>query len=85
MPPVSSITVLRDFVVHGLPAGQRIVGIALGCEDVGDHGDLRHDPVLARWLAGSVEASCCCGSASKTHQSSGTHRRIAGALSQGQP
>jgi hypothetical protein len=36
-------------VVHTLPAlvGQRIVGIALGYEDVNDHDDLRHDPVLA--------------------------------------
>ena len=36
-------------VVHGLPAlvGQRIVGIALGYEDVEDHDELRHDPVLA--------------------------------------
>ena len=32
-----------------LPAlvGQRIVGIALGYEDVNDHDELRHDPVLA--------------------------------------
>lgn len=39
----------QDQVVHGLPAlvGQRIVGIALGYEDVSDHDDLRHDPVLA--------------------------------------
>lgn len=45
-----------DFVVHGLPAlvGQRIVGIALGYEDVSDHDDLRHDPVLAL-LAGRLE------------------------------
>ena len=36
-------------VVHTLPAlvGQRIVGIALGYEDVNDHDELRHDPVLA--------------------------------------
>jgi hypothetical protein len=39
----------QDQVVHSLPAlvGQRIVGIALGYEDVSDHDDLRHDPVLA--------------------------------------
>ncbi len=38
----------RGQVVHGLPAlvGQRIVGIALGYEDVGDHDELRHDPAL---------------------------------------
>ena len=33
---------------------QRIVGIALGYEDLNDHDDLRHDPVLAL-LAGKVE------------------------------
>jgi hypothetical protein len=39
----------QDQVVHPLPAlvGQRIVGIALGYEDVSDHDELRHDPVLA--------------------------------------
>ena len=36
------------FVVHALPAllRQRIFGIALGYEDVVDHDQLRHDPVL---------------------------------------
>ncbi len=35
-------------VVHGLATlvGQRIAGIALGYEDVTDHDELRHDPVL---------------------------------------
>jgi len=39
----------QDQVIHTLPAlvGQRIVGIALGYEDVNDHDELRHDPVLA--------------------------------------
>jgi len=39
----------QDQVVHTLPAliGQRIVGIALGYEDVNDHDELRRDPVLA--------------------------------------
>src|ERR671910_1363612 len=39
----------QDQVVHTLPAlvGQRIVGIALGYEDINDHDELRHDPVLA--------------------------------------
>jgi hypothetical protein len=34
--------------VHTLPTlvGQRIVGVALGYEDVNDHDELRHDPVL---------------------------------------
>ncbi len=36
------------FVVHQLPAmlRQRIFGIALGYEDINDHDQLRHDPVL---------------------------------------
>lgn len=38
----------EDLVVHRLKAmiGQRIAGIALGYEDVEDHDQLRHDPVL---------------------------------------
>jgi DDE family transposase len=38
----------QDQVVHTLSAliGQRVVGIALGYEDVIDHDELRHDPVL---------------------------------------
>jgi hypothetical protein len=35
--------------------GQRVVGIALGYEDLIDHDDLRHDPVLAT-LAGKLQA-----------------------------
>ena len=36
------------FTVHALPAmlSQRIFGIALGYEDIADHDQLRHDPVL---------------------------------------
>ncbi len=44
-------------VVHEMAAlvGQRVVGIALGYEDVNDHDVLRHDPVLAS-LSGRLEA-----------------------------
>jgi hypothetical protein len=35
--------------------GQRVFGIALGYEDLIDHDELRHDPVLAI-LAGKLEA-----------------------------
>jgi hypothetical protein len=35
--------------------GQRVFGIALGYEDVIDHNELRHDPVMAI-LAGKLEA-----------------------------
>ena len=37
--------------------GQRIFAIALGYEDVCDHDDLRHDPVLAV-IAGKLAARC---------------------------
>jgi len=38
-----------SLTVHGLRTmvGQRIAGIALGYEDIDDHDELRHDPVLA--------------------------------------
>ncbi len=44
----------QEEVVHSVRTlvGQRIVGIALGYEDINDHEELRHDPVLAlfrRW------------------------------------
>src|SRR5947207_14956560 len=35
--------------------GQRVFGIALGYEDLNDHDELRHDPVMAM-LAGKLEA-----------------------------
>ncbi|MBI3513576.1 MAG: IS1380 family transposase [Proteobacteria bacterium] len=35
---------------------QRVVGIALGYEDLNDHDELRHDPIMAV-LAGKLEAS----------------------------
>ena len=35
--------------------GQRVFGIALGYEDVNDHDELRHDPVMAV-LAGKLQA-----------------------------
>jgi hypothetical protein len=45
------------FVEHDLETllMQRVVGIALGYEDLVDHDELRHDPVLAV-LAGKLEA-----------------------------
>jgi hypothetical protein len=44
-------------VVHDVPTmiGQRVFGIALGYEDLVDHDELRHDPVLAPVL-GRIEA-----------------------------
>ena len=31
--------------------GQRVYGLALGYEDLNDHDELRHDPVMACWPA----------------------------------
>ncbi len=47
-----------DFVEHSVQTlvRQRIVGIALGYEDLIDHDELRHDPVMAV-LAGKLAAS----------------------------
>src|SRR5256885_5002527 len=43
-------------IEHGVVTlvGQRVYGIALGYEDLNDHDDLRHDPVMAV-LAGKLE------------------------------
>jgi len=47
----------QDLVEHALTAliGQRVFGIALGYEDLNDHDDLRHDPVMAV-LAGKLSS-----------------------------
>ena len=45
---------LTEHSVRAMVA-QRIVGIALGYEDLNDHDDLRHDPLLAL-LSGRLEA-----------------------------
>lgn len=47
----------QDLVEHGVATliGQRVYGIALGYEDLNDHDQLRHDPVLAV-LAGKLTA-----------------------------
>jgi hypothetical protein len=52
----------RDFRCRGLIEhevktliGQRVFGLALGYEDLNDHDDLRHDPVMSI-LAGKLEA-----------------------------
>jgi hypothetical protein len=46
-----------DLIEHEVATlvGQRVFGIALGYEDLNDHDDLRHDPVLAV-LAGKLSA-----------------------------
>jgi hypothetical protein len=46
-----------ELVEHLVPTlvGQRVFGIALGYEDINDHDELRHDPVMAV-LAGKLQA-----------------------------
>jgi hypothetical protein len=46
-----------DLIEHEVVTlvGQRVFGIALGYEDLNDHDELRHDPVMAV-LAGKLEA-----------------------------
>jgi Transposase DDE domain group 1 len=46
-----------DLIEHEVVTlvGQRVFGIALGYEDLNDHDDLRHDPMMAV-LAGKLEA-----------------------------
>jgi hypothetical protein len=48
---------MADLVVHEVSrlVGQRVLGIALGYEDLIDHDELRHDPVMAV-LGGRLEA-----------------------------
>src|ERR1700683_877084 len=47
----------RRYIEHTVATlvGQRVFGIALGYEDLNDHDDLRHDPVMSV-LAGKLEA-----------------------------
>ena len=46
-----------ELIEHSLETlvGQRLFGLGLGYEDLNDHDDLRHDPVMAV-LAGKLEA-----------------------------
>src|SRR5260370_37467834 len=47
----------EDLIEHEVATlvGQRVFGIALGCEDLNDHDELRHDPMMGV-LAGKLEA-----------------------------
>jgi hypothetical protein len=60
----------QDFIEHEIATlvGQRVFGIALGHEDLNDHDQLRHDPMMAV-LAGKLEARRreCAPVAGKTH------------------
>ena len=43
----------QDLIEHEVVTlvGQRVFGIALGYEDLNDHDELRHDPIMAYWRA----------------------------------
>src|SRR5215467_7629331 len=61
-----------DSIEHSVATlvGQRVFAIALGYEDLNDHDELRHDPMMAV-LAGKLEArreDCA-------HDRGGRHRR----------
>jgi hypothetical protein len=47
----------QDLIEHEVATlvGQRVFGIALGYEDLNDHDELRHDPLMAV-LAGKLAA-----------------------------
>lgn len=47
----------QDLIEHEVRTlvGQRVFGIALGYEDLNDHDELRHDPIMAT-LAGKLKA-----------------------------
>ena len=51
-------TRVAELVEHsvGTMVAQRVFGIALGYEDLIDHDELRHDPVLIGYLGGKLEA-----------------------------
>ena len=55
--PGASVMRETRFIEHTVATlvGQRVFGIALGYEDLNDHDDLRHDPVMSV-LAGKLEA-----------------------------
>jgi hypothetical protein len=52
--------------------GQRVFGIALGYEDLGDHDNLRRDPALGAAL-GRIEARCRPGLAPLAGKSTPVH------------
>ena len=55
LPLLGLFTGARRGELAGLLVGQRVFGIALGYEDLNDHDELRHDPIMAV-LAGKLEA-----------------------------
>ena len=86
----ASATAARaELVEHtvGTLVGQRVFGIALGYEDLIDHDELRHDPVMAV-LAGKLAArrgDCAPVAGKSTLNRLELSRRGADPLSQDQP
>ena len=64
-----------DQVVHTVRAmvGQRIAGIALGYEDINDHDELRHDPVLGLLAERLAPARAGCAALANDSPSIATH------------
>ena len=80
---------MAELVEHevGTMVLQRVVGIALGYEDLNDHDELRHDPVLAV-LAGKLaakRADCAPLAGKSTLNRLELSRPEADAVSQGEP
>ena len=78
----------RTLIEHELRTlvGQRVLGIALGYEDLIDHDTLRHDPVMAV-LAGKLQAKRrdCAPAGKSTLNRLELSRRAAGTVSQDRP
>jgi hypothetical protein len=67
--------------------GQRVFGIALGYEDLNDHDELRHDPMMAI-LAGKLATrreDCALVAGKSTFEPVGAEQACADALPQDQP
>ena len=79
-----------DQVVHNVETlvGQRVFGIALGYEDVLDHDELRHDPVLGAVLgrleAGRRDCTLLAGGRGRAARRLGLRPRAADGLVRGQ-
>src|SRR6201994_4775185 len=77
-----------EYIEHEVATlvGQRVFGIALGYEDLNDHDELRHDPMVAI-LAGKLTArrKDCAGCRQVDTEPVGAEQTGAHALPQDQP
>ena len=79
----------QDLIEHEVATlvGQRVFAIALGYEDLNDHDELRHDPMMGV-LAGKLaarRADCAAVAGKSTLNRSGAEPAGVDALSQDQP